>query len=133
MRLPPFPQLCPQALWSVVPLVRGAQWLQPPLACPHFCSWRLRWRRALARERLWLLKHQPPTPTPGVLLGLSSVFWLSGLSNVERVWLRCSPPSAFYLENTSPRTMNLDIQCQQLSDARWTELLPLIQQYEVVR
>ncbi|XP_030876374.1 ribonuclease inhibitor isoform X1 [Leptonychotes weddellii] len=36
-------------------------------------------------------------------------------------------------ENTSPRTMNLDIQCQQLSDARWTELLPLIQQYEVVR
>ncbi|XP_047679545.1 ribonuclease inhibitor isoform X2 [Prionailurus viverrinus] len=36
-------------------------------------------------------------------------------------------------EDTSPRTMNLDIQCQQLSDARWTELLPLIQQYQVVR
>lgn len=29
--------------------------------------------------------------------------------------------------------MNLDIQCQELSDARWTELLPLMQQYEVVR
>eukprot|EP00071_Canis_lupus_P011433 XP_005631766.1 ribonuclease inhibitor [Canis lupus familiaris] len=29
--------------------------------------------------------------------------------------------------------MSLSIQCQQLSDARWTELLPLIQQYEVVR
>lgn len=29
--------------------------------------------------------------------------------------------------------MKLDIQCEQLSDARWTELLPLIQQYEVVR
>ncbi|XP_030706735.1 ribonuclease inhibitor isoform X5 [Globicephala melas] len=35
--------------------------------------------------------------------------------------------------NTSPPTMKLDIQCEQLSDARWTELLPLIQQYEVVR
>nr|XP_035939536.1 ribonuclease inhibitor isoform X1 [Halichoerus grypus] len=43
------------------------------------------------------------------------------------------PPPAPRAENTSPRTMNLDIQCQQLSDARWTELLPLIQQYEVVR
>nr|XP_055156828.1 ribonuclease inhibitor isoform X2 [Nyctereutes procyonoides] len=32
-----------------------------------------------------------------------------------------------------PRAMSLSIQCQQLSDARWTELLPLIQQYEVVR
>lgn len=30
-------------------------------------------------------------------------------------------------------TMSLDIQCEQLSDARWTELLPLIQQYQVVR
>ncbi|XP_058382031.1 ribonuclease inhibitor isoform X1 [Diceros bicornis minor] len=30
-------------------------------------------------------------------------------------------------------TMSLDIQCEQLSDSRWTELLPLIQQYEVVR
>ncbi|EDM11985.1 ribonuclease/angiogenin inhibitor 1, isoform CRA_c [Rattus norvegicus] len=29
--------------------------------------------------------------------------------------------------------MSLDIQCEQLSDARWTELLPLIQQYQVVR
>lgn len=29
--------------------------------------------------------------------------------------------------------MKLDIHCEQLSDARWTELLPLIQQYEVVR
>lgn len=29
--------------------------------------------------------------------------------------------------------MSLDIQCQQLSDARWTELLPLLQQSEVVR
>uniref|UniRef100_A0A8D1VEC1 Ribonuclease inhibitor n=1 Tax=Sus scrofa TaxID=9823 RepID=A0A8D1VEC1_PIG len=29
--------------------------------------------------------------------------------------------------------MNLDIHCEQLSDARWTELLPLLQQYEVVR
>lgn len=28
--------------------------------------------------------------------------------------------------------MSLDIQCEQLSDARWTELLPLIQQYSVV-
>ncbi|XP_032494857.1 ribonuclease inhibitor isoform X3 [Phocoena sinus] len=35
--------------------------------------------------------------------------------------------------STSPPTMKLDIQCEQLSDARWTELLPLIQQYEVVR
>ncbi|XP_029412681.1 ribonuclease inhibitor isoform X3 [Nannospalax galili] len=30
-------------------------------------------------------------------------------------------------------TMSLDIQCEQLSDARWAELLPLIQQYQVVR
>lgn len=29
--------------------------------------------------------------------------------------------------------MNLDIQYQELSDARWTELLPLMQQCEVVR
>ncbi|XP_027809278.3 ribonuclease inhibitor isoform X2 [Marmota flaviventris] len=29
--------------------------------------------------------------------------------------------------------MSLDIHCEQLSDARWTELLPLIQQYQVVR
>lgn len=29
--------------------------------------------------------------------------------------------------------MSLDIQCEQLSDARWMELLPLIQQYQVVR
>lgn len=35
--------------------------------------------------------------------------------------------------NPSLHTMKLDIQCEQLSDARWTELLPLIQQYEVVR
>ncbi|KAK2490167.1 hypothetical protein MC885_021696 [Smutsia gigantea] len=34
--------------------------------------------------------------------------------------------------NSSPVTMNLDIQCEQLSDTRWAELLPLIQQYEVV-
>ncbi|XP_031530993.2 ribonuclease inhibitor-like isoform X1 [Vicugna pacos] len=34
---------------------------------------------------------------------------------------------------TSPPAMNLDIQCEELSDSRWTELLPLIQQYEVVR
>lgn len=30
-------------------------------------------------------------------------------------------------------TMSLDIQCEELSDARWTEVLPLIQQYQVVR
>lgn len=29
--------------------------------------------------------------------------------------------------------MSLDIQCEQLTDARWKELLPLIGQYEVVR
>ncbi|XP_048217086.1 ribonuclease inhibitor isoform X2 [Perognathus longimembris pacificus] len=29
--------------------------------------------------------------------------------------------------------MSLDIQCEQLSDSRWTELLPLIQQHQVVR
>lgn len=29
--------------------------------------------------------------------------------------------------------MNLNIQCQELSDARWTELLPLIRRCEVVR
>ncbi|ELV12618.1 ribonuclease inhibitor [Tupaia chinensis] len=29
--------------------------------------------------------------------------------------------------------MSLDIQCEHLSDTRWTELLPLIQQYSVVR
>ncbi|XP_077629512.1 ribonuclease inhibitor [Crocuta crocuta] len=29
--------------------------------------------------------------------------------------------------------MNLDIQCQHLSDARWAELLPLLRQYQVVR
>nr|XP_044995263.1 ribonuclease inhibitor [Jaculus jaculus]XP_044995268.1 ribonuclease inhibitor [Jaculus jaculus]XP_044995274.1 ribonuclease inhibitor [Jaculus jaculus]XP_044995283.1 ribonuclease inhibitor [Jaculus jaculus]XP_044995293.1 ribonuclease inhibitor [Jaculus jaculus]XP_044995302.1 ribonuclease inhibitor [Jaculus jaculus]XP_044995308.1 ribonuclease inhibitor [Jaculus jaculus] len=29
--------------------------------------------------------------------------------------------------------MSLDIQCEQLSDARWMELLPQIQQYQVVR
>ncbi|XP_054998279.1 ribonuclease inhibitor [Sorex araneus] len=29
--------------------------------------------------------------------------------------------------------MSLDIQCEQLTDARWTELLPLIRQSEVVR
>lgn len=29
--------------------------------------------------------------------------------------------------------MSLDIRCEQLSDARWTELLPLIQQHQVVR
>ncbi|XP_034355471.1 ribonuclease inhibitor isoform X1 [Arvicanthis niloticus] len=50
---------------------------------------------------------------------------LPGLLNTWRsVWTRrlhCAP------------TMSLDIQCEQLSDARWTELLPLIQQYQVVR
>lgn len=30
-------------------------------------------------------------------------------------------------------TMSLDIQCEHLSDARWTELVPLIQQHQVVR
>uniref|UniRef100_A0A5F8A142 Uncharacterized protein n=1 Tax=Macaca mulatta TaxID=9544 RepID=A0A5F8A142_MACMU len=29
--------------------------------------------------------------------------------------------------------MSLDIQCEQLSDARWAELLPLLQQCQVVR
>ncbi|KAM6173254.1 ribonuclease inhibitor [Erethizon dorsatum] len=29
--------------------------------------------------------------------------------------------------------MSLEIRCEQLSDARWTELLPLIQQHQVVR
>ncbi|KAM4845512.1 ribonuclease inhibitor isoform 1-T2 [Thomomys bottae] len=29
--------------------------------------------------------------------------------------------------------MSLDIQCEQLSDSRWTELLPLVHQYQVVR
>ncbi|KAK1335381.1 hypothetical protein QTO34_003167 [Cnephaeus nilssonii] len=33
----------------------------------------------------------------------------------------------------SPLTMSLDLHYQQLSDARWTELLPLMQQYQVVR
>ncbi|XP_032747381.1 ribonuclease inhibitor isoform X1 [Rattus rattus] len=50
---------------------------------------------------------------------------LPGLLNTwQSVWTRrlhCAP------------TMSLDIQCEQLSDARWTELLPLIQQYQVVR
>ncbi|CAO2583846.1 Ribonuclease inhibitor [Lemmus lemmus] len=48
-----------------------------------------------------------------------------GLLNTwQSVWTRrlhCAP------------TMSLDIQCEQLSDARWTEVLPLIQQYQVVR
>jgi hypothetical protein len=39
-------------------------------------------------------------------------------------------PSA---QTTLCGAMNLSIQCEQLSDARWTELLPLIQQYQVVR
>ncbi|XP_010638624.1 ribonuclease inhibitor isoform X2 [Fukomys damarensis] len=30
-------------------------------------------------------------------------------------------------------TMSLDIRCEQLNDARWIELLPLIQQHQVVR
>lgn len=51
-----------------------------------------------------------------------------------RAWLKCFPSSPASLPgNPSLRTMKLDIQCEQLSDARWTELLPLIQQYEVVR
>lgn len=29
--------------------------------------------------------------------------------------------------------MSLDIHFEELSDARWTELLPLIQQHQVVR
>lgn len=29
--------------------------------------------------------------------------------------------------------MSVDIHFEQLSDARWTELLPLIQQHQVVR
>lgn len=29
--------------------------------------------------------------------------------------------------------MSLDIQCEELTDARWTEVLPQIQQLEVVR
>lgn len=29
--------------------------------------------------------------------------------------------------------MSLDLQYEQLSDARWTELLPLLQQHQVVR
>lgn len=36
MRLLLLPQLRPQALWSVLAFVRGAQWLQPPLAWPPF-------------------------------------------------------------------------------------------------
>ncbi|XP_002929526.3 ribonuclease inhibitor isoform X2 [Ailuropoda melanoleuca] len=45
----------------------------------------------------------------------------------------CHSPCPSPGENPLPRTMSLDIQCQQLSDARWTELLPLLQQSEVVR
>ncbi|XP_036024149.1 ribonuclease inhibitor isoform X2 [Onychomys torridus] len=46
------------------------------------------------------------------------------LNTWQSVWTRrlhCAP------------TMSLNIQCEHLSDARWTELIPLIQQYQVVR
>ncbi|XP_023397977.2 ribonuclease inhibitor isoform X3 [Loxodonta africana] len=36
-------------------------------------------------------------------------------------------------ENPSSVTMNLDIQCEHLSDTQWKELLPRIQQVEVIR
>ncbi|XP_011235826.2 ribonuclease inhibitor isoform X1 [Ailuropoda melanoleuca] len=59
-----------------------------------------------------------------------SVAALGGLARTPaQPWLR----PASRAENPLPRTMSLDIQCQQLSDARWTELLPLLQQSEVVR
>ncbi|XP_059008734.1 ribonuclease inhibitor isoform X1 [Mustela lutreola] len=59
--------------------------------------------------------------------------WVAALGGLGRTPARPWPPPAPRTENTWTRTMNLDIQCQELSDARWTELLPLMQQYEVVR
>ncbi|XP_047547498.1 ribonuclease inhibitor isoform X2 [Lutra lutra] len=59
--------------------------------------------------------------------------WVAALGGLGRTPARPWPPPAPRTENTWARTMNLDIQCQELSDARWTELLPLMQQYEVVR
>ncbi|XP_029412680.1 ribonuclease inhibitor isoform X2 [Nannospalax galili] len=64
---------------------------------------------------------------------------LRGARLVPRVFL--SPPPGPLNKWQSFRTrrrhciptMSLDIQCEQLSDARWAELLPLIQQYQVVR
>nr|XP_048314143.1 ribonuclease inhibitor isoform X2 [Myodes glareolus] len=49
---------------------------------------------------------------------------LGSLNTWQSVWTRRSHCAT---------TMSLDIQCEQLSDARWTEVLPLIQQYQVVR
>ncbi|XDA87987.1 hypothetical protein R6Z07F_017660 [Ovis aries] len=79
------------------------------------------WQSALARV------------APGLVLGL-------GIATRPRAALARGPGrggsalgSAAAGGNPSLHTMKLDIQCEQLSDARWTELLPLIQQYEVVR
>lgn len=54
------------------------------------------------------------------------------LLRLESSWLTCPPP-AFHLENSASLTMSVDIHYEQLSDARWKELLPLMRQQQVVR
>lgn len=114
----------------------GGLCLGSPGAAASFCLPRLvllglRWRRALAKGVA--LASETPAAPPSRLGGPVTTPVCLLACHILRVRLRCSPSSAFCLENTWARTMNLDIQYQELSDARWTELLPLMQQCEVVR
>ncbi|XP_017898553.1 PREDICTED: ribonuclease inhibitor isoform X1 [Capra hircus] len=70
--------------------------------------------------------HTPTPPPPHACLH-THAFHMHFISQDKYHLLRSVPG------DPSLHTMKLDIHCEQLSDARWTELLPLIQQYEVVR
>lgn len=50
----------------------------------------------------------------------------------ESGWLT-PPPPVFHLENPASLIMSVDIHYEQLSDDQWRELLPLMQQQQVVR
>nr|CAI9704839.1 unnamed protein product [Rangifer tarandus platyrhynchus] len=96
----------------------------------------------------WAVTHSRLAEDSARPSGLQRLETLGHMRGLRRAWRtvaalggparaaarpRSLPPSAPRRGNPSLRTMKLDIQCEQLSDARWTELLPLIQQYEVVR
>lgn len=58
--------------------------------------------------------------------------WTSGFSDLRAVWFT-PPPLVFHLENSASLIMSVDIHYEQLSDDQWRELLPLMQQQQVVR
>lgn len=54
------------------------------------------------------------------------------LLRLESGWLT-PPPLVFHLESSASLIMSVDIHYEQLSDDQWRELLPLMQQQQVVR